>query len=220
MAESSNDQFDPDAVVRGRRVHETESGLAPRQAIGERSTQRVALEALADVASRSCGVDLWGVEYRPHARPALLRVFIDHVDGIDVDQCAAVSEQLSLMLDVDAPISGAYTLEVSSPGLERPFFFVDQLADRCGESMVVRLGWADEGRRKLRGKLVEIDAQGGRLTIDEVAIGVCEIDIAAIAQIKLAIESWAEVLREGKNRGRNGDSANRPLREGDSTDAV
>ena len=68
------------------------------------------------------GFEFWGLEYQTQSGSTLLRIFIESEDGISVDHCAEVSRQLSLMLDVEDPIQGVYRLEVSSPGMARPFF--------------------------------------------------------------------------------------------------
>lgn len=80
------------------------------------------LQALLAPVVEDLGYELVGVEFHPHGRSSLLRVYIDAEDGVTVDDCARVSDQVSGILDVEDPISGHYTLEVSSPGLDRPLF--------------------------------------------------------------------------------------------------
>jgi ribosome maturation factor RimP len=71
----------------------------------------------------SIGYELVGVEYRSGEKGgSLVRVYIDHADGINVDDCAKASHQISGVLDVEDPIRENYNLEVSSPGLDRPLF--------------------------------------------------------------------------------------------------
>lgn len=67
------------------------------------------------------GYELVGIEFI-RGRTSTLRIYIDSEDGINVDDCADVSHQVSAVLDVEDPISVAYNLEVSSPGLDRPMF--------------------------------------------------------------------------------------------------
>ena len=72
------------------------------------------------------GYEALGIEHASAgSAQAVLRVYIDHANGITVDDCEAVSRQLSSVLDVEDPISGHYDLEVSSPGLDRPLFTVE-----------------------------------------------------------------------------------------------
>ncbi|MCZ6488432.1 MAG: ribosome maturation factor RimP, partial [Gammaproteobacteria bacterium] len=68
------------------------------------------------------GYELVGVEFQGSVEHGTLRVYIDHEDGIGVEDCATISHQISAILDVEEPIRQAYDLEVSSPGLNRPLF--------------------------------------------------------------------------------------------------
>lgn len=68
----------------------------------------------------SLGLELVEIEYKREGRHMVLRLFIDREGGISLDDCAAVSRELSAVLDVDETVPGNYTLEVSSPGLNRP----------------------------------------------------------------------------------------------------
>ncbi|MDO8271353.1 MAG: ribosome maturation factor RimP, partial [Gammaproteobacteria bacterium] len=69
------------------------------------------------------GLELWGVEHVVQGRFSVLRVYIDKGgDGVTIDDCEKVSRQISGIFDVEDPIAGEYTLEVSSPGMDRPLF--------------------------------------------------------------------------------------------------
>lgn len=113
------------------------------------------------------GYELVGVEYFEHGGSATLRVYIDHERGIGLDDCTAVSHQLSGVLDVEDPLPGHYDLEVSSPGLDRPLVFPEHFERFVGERIRIRLADKIEGRRKLEGRLlgcldgvVRLDADG------------------------------------------------------------
>ncbi len=97
--------------------------------------------------------ELWGLEYLSQGRHSTLRLYIESENGIQVDDCARVSEQVGAVLDVEEPISGEYTLEVSSPGMDRRLFRVEQCAAYVGEEIEVKLRRAFDGRRKFRGTL-------------------------------------------------------------------
>ncbi len=101
-----------------------------------------------------------------------LRVYIDHDNGIDVDDCGRVSQQLSAALDVDDPIGGHYVLEVSSPGMDRPLFIPRHYAEQVGQRIKVRVVMPVEGRRRFTGELIavgddefEIDVDGEQYSI-------------------------------------------------------
>ena len=103
------------------------------------------------------GYELWGIEQPVAGRHSTLKIYIDAEQGIDVEDCAKVSRQLGSLLDVENPIQGAYTLEVSSPGLDRRLFRLEQYADFVGEQVRVRLKRAFEGSRKYTGLLRSVE---------------------------------------------------------------
>ncbi|MEH6708340.1 MAG: ribosome maturation factor RimP [Alloalcanivorax venustensis] len=102
------------------------------------------------------GYTLWGVQYL-QGRGAVLRLFIDHDDGINVDDCALVSHEVSGVLDVEDPIPGDYNLEVSSPGLDRPLFELSHFERYQGESVQLTLLAPVAGKRKMTATLVAVD---------------------------------------------------------------
>ena len=103
------------------------------------------------------GFEFWGLEYQTQSGSTLLRIFIEAEDGISVDHCAEVSRQLSLMLDVEDPIQGVYRLEVSSPGMARPFFTLDQYRRHIGFMVKVKLRFGFDGRKQFKGLLTGIE---------------------------------------------------------------
>ncbi len=108
-------------------------------------------------AVEETGKELLGVEYISAGNNSVLRLFIDHENGIDVDDCAEVSRQVGAILDVEDPISSEYSLEVSSPGLDRPLFDKAQFEAVVGETVEVRISMPLNGRRKFKGKLVAVE---------------------------------------------------------------
>lgn len=99
------------------------------------------------------GYELVGLDYMPQRGKGLLRVYIDAPEGITLDDCEQVSYQISGLLDVEDPIPGAYTLEVSSPGLDRPLFTREHFARFAGHRVRVHLDSLMDGRRKYTGVL-------------------------------------------------------------------
>ena len=99
------------------------------------------------------GFELWGLENLTQGKHSMLRIYIESENGVQVDDCARVSEQVGAVLDVEEPISGEYVLEVSSPGIDRRLFRLDQYAAYAGEEIEVRLRRPFEGRRKFKGVL-------------------------------------------------------------------
>ena len=128
----------------------------------------------------SLGYELVGVEYLTQGRDGLLRVYIDAEDGIKVEDCQRVSHQLSGVLDVEDVIKGHYSLEISSPGLDRPLFNAAQFECFAGSEVKLRLEAPLEGRRKFRGTLLGVEDGEVRLLVDgeEVRIPLASIDKA------------------------------------------
>jgi ribosome maturation factor RimP len=112
------------------------------------------------------GLILWGIEHGSQGKYSLLRIYIDSEEGITIDDCERVSRQVSAILDVEDPISGEYTLEVSSPGMDRPLFTEQQFAAYLGEVVSVRTRGPIKGRRKFKGTIVEVSDGTVVLEID------------------------------------------------------
>lgn len=127
------------------------------------------LDQLTDMLKPSVeamGCELWGIEYQAQGRHSVLRVFIDREAGISVQDCERVSRQVSSILDVEDPIAGEYTLEVSSPGADRPLFTLAQFAKFVGNKVSVRLRVPFEGRRNFTGLLRTVEEQDVVVVID------------------------------------------------------
>ena len=103
------------------------------------------------------GCELWGVEYLSQGRHSVLRIYIEKEPKVEIEDCEKVSRQVSGLLDVEDPISGQYTLEVSSPGMDRLLFTLDHYRRFVGEQLAVKLARAFEGRKKFQGQLVGIE---------------------------------------------------------------
>lgn len=135
-------------------------------------TSKTELEGLIQPVVDGLGYELVGIEYIPQGRHSILRVFIDKPEGIVVDDCSAVSRQISGVMDVEDPIHGEYSLEVSSPGFDRPLFKVEHYQRFIGEKCAVRLKRLYEGRRKFKGTIVSTTEDvltfdlGGDIVID------------------------------------------------------
>lgn len=125
-------------------------------------------DLLAPVVS-SMGYEFVGLEYISQGRLSILRIYIDKQQGVDVDDCARVSHQLSAVLDVEDPIAGEYSLEVSSPGLDRPFFKLYQYEQFVGEEVKFKTSHPqmENGQRKFRGIIQGIDGENVIFLVDQ-----------------------------------------------------
>jgi ribosome maturation factor RimP len=100
---------------------------------------------------------IWGVEYRSQGKHSKLLLFIDRDDGVSVEHCERVSRRVSDVLEVEEVLSGSYTLEVSSPGMDRILFKPAQYEDCVGEEIEVRLNYPVEGSKRIKGVLVGLE---------------------------------------------------------------
>lgn len=136
------------------------------------------LKNLLEPSIESLGFELIELEVRTGGRNGLLRLFIDAPEGIGLDDCETVSRQVSAVLDVEDPIPGNYTLEVSSPGLDRALTKPAHFQRFTGEDVRVKLRSPVDGRRNFRGALkaadensieVEVDGESHRLAMAAIA---------------------------------------------------
>lgn len=128
-------------------------------------------------AVEALGFELVGIEFVRAGKHSILRVYIDNENGVNVDDCADVSYQVSAVLDVEDPISTEYYLEVSSPGLDRPLFKPTHYQSVVGEVVQVKLAVPLNNRRNFKGVLsacnegmitVNVDGQDYHLTITDI----------------------------------------------------
>ncbi len=162
--------------------------LSDRLALGRRGLSSMAskqeqLQALIAPVASALGCELWGLEYLTQGKYTTLRLYIDRPEtGVTLDDCEKVSRQVSAVLDVEDPIDGEYTLEVSSPGMDRALFTLDQYARYLGENVNLRLRLARDGRRKFKGTIVAVEGDEVRIAAEgkEYLLGLDVIDKANI----------------------------------------
>lgn len=118
----------------------------------------------------SMGYELWGCQYLPQGKYAVLRVFIDKDDGIGIEDCEKVSHQISALLDVEDPISGQYSLEVSSPGIPRPLFYSYQYQRYIGHKAEIKLIKSVHDKRRVQGVILAVNDQSVTLETAEGAV--------------------------------------------------
>lgn len=173
----------------------------------DRATEIAAL--LAPSVS-ALNLELLGVEFVPAGASALLRLYIDvplaeaATRMVGIDDCETVSREVSATLDVADPIASRYTLEVSSPGIDRPLFTAAQFARHVGEQVKVSLHVPVAGRRRLQGSIVGVDGERIVLRVDdeEISLSHADIDKARI------VPDWAALGMPGSG-GNGGASGNK-----------
>ena len=125
------------------------------------------IEELILPTVEALGAYVWGVEYLNQGRKSLLRIFVEREEGVSVDLCAEVSRHVSDLLDVEKIMPSEYTLEVSSPGMDRLLFKSEQYAAHVGERLDVRLRFPFEGRKKIVGTLAGLEKNTVVLQVGE-----------------------------------------------------
>lgn len=125
------------------------------------------VEALLSPTVESLGCEIWGVEYLSQGKHTKLRVYIEREGGVDVDHCGEVSRHVSDLLDVEEFYNNAYTLEVSSPGMDRILFKQDQYVTYTGHRVEVRLNFPFEGRKRFVGLLAGVESDSALVQIDD-----------------------------------------------------
>ncbi len=165
------------------------------------------LTELVAPAIADMGLECLGVEYSPSYGNSLVRVYIDAVQrAVTVDDCEAVSRQVSALLDVNDPIQGRYTLEVSSPGLDRPLYTPQQFARFIGQSAKLELHLPLNGRRRFQGPIRAVQGETVVIEQDGVALDIAH---ANVHRARLVPDFGAAVGKPGNGKAAQKKSAKR-----------
>jgi ribosome maturation factor RimP len=136
------------------------------------------IEQLIEAPIESLGYEVVGVEYNKNGHDAILRIYIDSEQGISIEDCERVSHQVSGILDVEEPITVAYSLEVSSPGFDRPLFKARDFERFAGSEAKIAMKLPINGRRNFKGilqgfsdgnVLIEVDGEVYDLPLTKLA---------------------------------------------------
>ncbi|HEY6188561.1 MAG TPA: ribosome maturation factor RimP [Pyrinomonadaceae bacterium] len=164
---------------------------------------------LAERVSVDNGLELVHAEVAgPEGKP-ILRIFIDKPEGVTHEDCAAVSLHLGTILDVEDFIHSPYTLEVSSPGLERGLYKRADYERFAGRQAKIRTRVAVNGQRNFRGLIQSVE--GERVIFEDKTSGRVELPLESIAKANLEIDVEEEFRRareremaSGAEGGRDG----------------
>jgi ribosome maturation factor RimP len=192
------------------------------------------IAALLAPTVASLGLELLGAEYLPSPGGAMLRLYIDvpasdagtdpnaaagqAPRAVTIEDCEAVSREVSAQLDVEDPITSHYTLEVSSPGIDRPLFTAAQFARFAGESAKVTLKLPQDGRRRFQGRIVRVDAQDITFGIDatELVVRADNIEKARLLPDWAALGLSAQKPKPGQGARKNKNSNQKPAADNQS----
>jgi len=137
------------------------------------------LESLLEPVVSSMDYEFVGLEYVSQGRHSILRIYIDSENGVGVDDCADVSRQLGAVLDVEDPIASEYSLEISSPGLNRPLFKLSQYEQFIGEEVKFKTTrpQLENGQRKFKGSITAVENNNVVFDIESEKLSVPFADI-------------------------------------------
>lgn len=154
------------------------------------------VDRLASAIAGRHGLTLAGIEVLGEGRRTVVRVSVESEAGVSVEQCAGVAEELGRALDLHDPIPHAYTLEVASPGLDRPFFSEADFHRFAGRKVELTTHAPIDGRRRWKGRLLGLQ---GNLVVLDVEGQVAHLPLAGVARARLSVDM--DDLREDFARG-------------------
>jgi ribosome maturation factor RimP len=160
------------------------------------SSVRERLVELVEPLLERLGYEMVDLEFAGGRGSAMLRVFIDRETGVGIEDCEAVSREVSALLDVHDPVPTGYRLEVSTPGLDRVLRTPAHYARFAGAQVALELAVPREGRRRYTGRLVQSDANGLELMVDGVAV---TLPYREVFRTRLVPE-WPEKSVKGRGR--------------------
>ena len=154
------------------------------------------VDQLAAIAADE-GLDMLAAEMVGSGPKAVLRLVVDGPDGVNLDQCSAVSRQASALLDVEDPIRHAYTLEVTSPGLDRKLYSPGDYSRHVGRRVKVRMKPGFREHRVVTGELVAL--HGDTVRVRDDAHGLVHLPLDDIFEARIEVD-WNAIMKEGKTR--------------------
>jgi ribosome maturation factor RimP len=176
--------------------------------LGEEGSIEARVREIAARAARERGLELVHVELAGGARSPVVRVFIDKPGGVTHEDCSEVSQHVGTVLDVEDFIPGAYTLEVSSPGLERGLYSRADYERFAGHLAKLKTRGAIGGQRNFRGRLAGVE--GEEVLFDDKTSGRVRVPLSEIAKANLEIDIEEEFrLAEEREREKKAGASDR-----------
>ena len=170
------------------------------------------LHALLQPAIADLGLELVGIEFSPGRGGSLLRVYVDAPERpVTIDDCERASREISALLDVNDPVAGRYTLEVSSPGLDRPLFTPAQFEKFVGHAVKINVNLPLDGRRRFHGTIKGVEDD--RILIEQDGVPVAIVH-ANIAKARLAPDYAALGLAAARREYEEGAPKRRKKKQG------
>ena len=143
------------------------------------------------------GLELLATEFVGSGPKTILRLIVDGPDGVNLDTCASISRQASALLDVEDPVSHRYTLEVSSPGLDRRLYVLDDYQKHVGSRVKIRMQPSFRDHRTVLGEVLGTNNDMIRVFNDSGQE--IELPLGEIFEARLEVD-WNSIMKEGKLR--------------------
>ena len=147
-------------------------------------TERI--EQIARETARESGIEIVHVDITGTKRDLVLRVYIDKPEGVTIDDCAGVSQQIEAVLDVEDIIPSRYVLEVSSPGIERELYSLADFVRFTGQLAKVKTKAEIDGQKTFAGYIVGVE--GDTITIEDRTRGMVSFDYSEVEKANLKID--------------------------------
>ena len=168
------------------------SGLAPlffleREGLREQGAREI-VQGVAQRVTASRGYELVDVEVKRERGGHFVRLYVDKEGGIGLDELQSVSEEVSAILDAEDPIEGAYTLEVSSPGLDRPLKTEADYRRFVGRLVKLSSYEPLDGRRHWTGRLLSVEDGAVTVTLEKEKGATARVPLDKIAHGRLEVE--------------------------------
>lgn len=154
---------------------------------------RERLMEIAEEAARVDGFEFVHLEIAGSKRNSTIRIFIDKPGGVMLDDCVSVSGRVEAVLDTEDFIPGRYVLEVSSPGIERELYRIEDFDRFSGRSARIKTDLPINGKQAFRGKIAGVE--DGTVVFEDSESGLIRVPYSAIRKANLRIDMEAELRR-------------------------
>lgn len=159
-----------------------------RDSISER------IEKIATEGAKENGVEYLHAEIVGSKRNMTVRIYIDKPEGVTIEDCSNVSRSIEAVIDAEDFIPSSYVLEVSSPGLDRPLFRIDDFEKYAGKKAKVKTSSPISGQSNFNGRIIGVE--GDEITFEDTANGEVRIPFAAVAKANLKVDLAEELKKK------------------------
>jgi ribosome maturation factor RimP len=173
-------------------------GFVPTFYFGFKAMRRDSIEdridKIAAEAAKENGVEFVHSEIAGNKRNMTVRIYIDKPAGVTVEDCARVSQSIEAVIDIEDFIPSAYVLEVSSPGLERPLFSIQDFEKFIGKKAKVKTVEAISGQANFNGRIAAVE--GSEIVFEDKTNGTVRIDFEQVSKANLKVDLAEEFKKK------------------------